>query len=111
MQERRGGAIALFALGPILGPVIGPVVGGYLVAARGWRWVFWVFTMISGILQIHCCLALSETYPPVLLKRRTPGFGPDESIEALFLRALIRPTKIFLFSLIALTTSICTGIA
>jgi multidrug resistance protein len=45
VQEKRGGAMAIFALGPLLGPVIGPVAGGYLSEAKGWRWVFWVITM------------------------------------------------------------------
>lgn len=36
--EKRGGAMAIYALGPLLGPVIGPVCGGFLVAAKGWRW-------------------------------------------------------------------------
>lgn len=33
-QERRGGALAIWAMGPLLGPVIGPVAGGYLVEAK-----------------------------------------------------------------------------
>jgi multidrug resistance protein len=45
IQERRGGAMAIFALGPLLGPVIGPVAGGFLAQAAGWRWVFWVLTI------------------------------------------------------------------
>ena len=44
-QEKRGGAMAIFALGPLLGPVIGPVAGGYLAEAKGWRWVFWVIAI------------------------------------------------------------------
>lgn len=45
VQEKRGGAMALFALGPLLGPVIGPVAGGYLSEGAGWRWVFWLITI------------------------------------------------------------------
>lgn len=47
-QEKRGAALGICALGPLLGPVIGPVAGGFLVAAKGWRWVFWVLTMVSA---------------------------------------------------------------
>lgn len=43
---QRGGAMAVWAVGPILGPVIGPVVGGFLVTAKGWRWVFWVISIL-----------------------------------------------------------------
>lgn len=48
-QKERGGAMALFALGPLLGPVIGPVAGGYLAQAKGWRWVFWVLTIAVSL--------------------------------------------------------------
>lgn len=37
--EKRGGAMAIWAMGPLLGPVIGPVAGGFLAAAEGWRWM------------------------------------------------------------------------
>lgn len=45
VQEKRGGAMALFALGPLLGPVIGPVAGGYLAEAAGWAWIFWLISI------------------------------------------------------------------
>ena len=37
-EEHRGGATAIFALGPVLGPVLGPIAGGYLAEGAGWRW-------------------------------------------------------------------------
>lgn len=43
--ERRGVAMALWSLGPMLGPVVGPVAAGFLVAAKGWRWVFWIIAI------------------------------------------------------------------
>lgn len=48
-QEKRGGVMAVWALGPLLGPVIGPVIGGYLSQAKGWRWVFWLIAIIVSI--------------------------------------------------------------
>lgn len=45
VQQKRGGVMAIWALGPLMGPVIGPVAGGYLSQAKGWRWVFWVIAM------------------------------------------------------------------
>ena len=44
-QERRGGAMAAWALGPLLGPVIGPVAGGYIAEGLGWRWTFWILAI------------------------------------------------------------------
>jgi multidrug resistance protein len=43
---QRGRAMAIWTMGPLLGPVIGPVAGGFLVEARGWRWVFWVIVIL-----------------------------------------------------------------
>jgi multidrug resistance protein len=48
-QEERGFALAMFTLGLLAGPVVGPVIGGFLAAARGWRWAFW----LSSILVSH----------------------------------------------------------
>lgn len=45
-REQRGRAISLWSTGPLLGPVIGPVAGGFLVEAKGWRWVFWIITIL-----------------------------------------------------------------
>ena len=46
IQEKRGGMMALWAMGPLLGPVVGPVAGGYLSQAKGWRWVFWLIAIV-----------------------------------------------------------------
>lgn len=43
--ENRGVAMSIYSIGPLLGPVIGPVVGGFLIEAKGWRWVFWLITI------------------------------------------------------------------
>lgn len=68
IQEKRGGVLAIWALGPLLGPVIGPVAGGFLAQAEGWRWILWVIAIavsqeqrLSGSLLIgtgwcHCSL-------------------------------------------------------
>jgi multidrug resistance protein len=45
-QEERGLALAMFTLGLLFGPVVGPVVGGFLSAAKGWRWSFWVCAIL-----------------------------------------------------------------
>ena len=44
-QDERGGAMAIWSIGPLIGPVIGPVAGGFLSEAKGWRWVFWVLAI------------------------------------------------------------------
>ena len=51
IQEQRGGALAIWSMGPLIGPVVGPITGGFLAKAEGWRWVFWVITMAVGVLK------------------------------------------------------------
>jgi MFS family permease len=40
--NRRGRAMGIFAAAQAIGVSMGPVTGGILLAALGWRWVFWV---------------------------------------------------------------------
>lgn len=49
VQEKRGGYMAIWALGPLMGPVIGPVAGGYVSESLGWRWVFWIIAITVRI--------------------------------------------------------------
>ena len=51
-QEKRGAAMAVWAMGPLIGPVVGPIAGGYLTGAKGWRWTFWLLTMIVSVVHM-----------------------------------------------------------
>lgn len=107
VQEKRGGAMAVFSIGPLLGPIIGPVGGGFFAEAAGWRWVFWLLAILSGVLSIIMFVVLRESYAMILLKRRTerlrketgnqnlrskldPGLSPAD----FFKRGIIRPLKL-----------------
>ncbi|KAI6791545.1 MFS general substrate transporter [Hortaea werneckii] len=109
--EQRGGAMAIWAMGPLLGPVIGPVAGGFLAQAEGWRWIFWVIAIAIGVMTIAGFFALEETYPPTLLERKTKKLRKetgnprlrsklDQQLPAheLFIRAIVRPTKLLFLS-------------
>jgi hypothetical protein len=52
--EERALAISLYTLGPMLAPAIGPVIGGFLSQAKGWRWVFWLMTIIVRLVISNC---------------------------------------------------------
>ncbi len=45
-RDERGLAMSLYSLGPIIGPAVGPVAGGFLSQAKGWRWIFWLLTIV-----------------------------------------------------------------
>lgn len=40
--EKRGGAMAVFALGVVVAPVLGPTLGGWLTDQYSWRWAFYI---------------------------------------------------------------------
>ena len=114
-QEKRGGAMAAFSIGPLLGPIIGPVVGGFLADAKGWRWVFWLLAIIIGVLMIMMPLFMRETYAPVLLARKTARLRKETGNNLLrskldvglsakdhFKRGIVRPMKLLLFDPISI---------
>lgn len=70
-REKRAGAMAAYVIGAVLGPSIGPICGGYLTPAAGWRWNFWLMAIASGALTAVVLLFVHESYPYVLLKRKT----------------------------------------
>ncbi|KAI1976511.1 hypothetical protein LOZ53_001761 [Ophidiomyces ophidiicola] len=109
--ERRGVALSVWGMGPLLGPVIGPIVGGFMVEGTGWRWVFWLMMIASGSLSVVSLFLLRETYAPVILNRKTirlkqetgnmelkSKYDKGESGGYLFKMAILRPTKLLLFS-------------
>ncbi|KAE8549501.1 hypothetical protein EYB25_008023 [Talaromyces marneffei] len=111
-REERGARIAFLATGPLIAQFVGPVGGSFLAAARGWRWVFWLVTILTGVIEIGYCFLMHETYQPVLLRRKLRGlrqagntqisdFGPDESPLRLVGSSILRPLKmLFLFPII-----------
>jgi len=118
-QEKRGGAMAIFALGPLLGPVIGPVAGGYLSEAEGWRWVFWVIAIAGGVAAFFSFIFMRETYPPVLLERKVKrlrietgnanlrsALALNKTPKELFKQSIIRPTKMLFLSPIVAALSV-----
>ena len=118
VQEKRGGAMALWALGPLMGPVVGPVAGGYLGEDAGWRWVFWFITIAGGVALAFSVVFMRETYEPVLLERKAKRLRRETGNASLrsrlhpgiptrefFTRAFVRPAKMLLFSPIVLLLS------
>lgn len=119
VQEKRGGAMAIWALGPIMGPVVGPVAGGYLSEAKGWRWVFWVIAMAAGVVTIIGFIFMRETYSPTLLQRRVvrlrretgnenlrSALDTGRSPRGLFWFSIARPTKMLFRSPIVFLLSL-----
>jgi DHA2 family multidrug resistance protein len=57
--DKRGLALAVFALGVVVAPVLGPTLGGYLTDTYSWRWAFYINIPI-GILAIFMIMRYVE---------------------------------------------------
>lgn len=117
-REKRGGAMAAYALGPLLGPCIGPIAGAYLTIAKGWRWNFWLLTIVAGVSALFTFL-LEESYPYVILERKTkrlrketgnPNFrsalDTGKTARELFAFSIFRPLKMLFLSPIVFVVSL-----
>jgi len=69
--EKRGGAIAVFALSTFGGPAIGPVMGSFITKSYlGWRWTMWITLIWSMFMLFVIAVFLDESYVPLLLSRK-----------------------------------------
>ncbi|KAH0489505.1 hypothetical protein TgHK011_009932 [Trichoderma gracile] len=122
-QDRRGAAMACFAIGPLLGPVVGPVVGGFITTALGWRWVFYIMAILSGTLALLYALCARETYASVLLRRKADRLrrrtgnpllrsklDPGLSHAAYLKRGILRPFKMLVLSPISIVCGVYVGV-
>jgi len=81
---------------------IGPLVGGFLADATGWRWLYWIQLIISGICWLLITFTVPETYAPTILSRRAKQMRKelkdDKYVTELELneRALAERLRIFL---------------
>lgn len=68
--EKRGQAMAFWALGIVVAPMLGPVAGGWLTDNYSWRWVFYINVPI-GVLSI--LLTQAFVFDPPYLRRERTG--------------------------------------
>jgi multidrug resistance protein len=78
-NEERGVPMAAFSAAPFVGPAIGPLVGGFLYDAAGWRWLYWIQLIISGVVWCLISFTVPETYTPALLKKRAKQLRKAEN--------------------------------
>ncbi|CAG9993964.1 unnamed protein product [Clonostachys byssicola] len=69
--DKRGLAMMGWIMGPVLGPAFGPLIAGYLGQAKGWRWNFWLVSILAGLVFLGSLLLLQESYPYTILKKKT----------------------------------------
>lgn len=76
--RQRGGPMGTFVTMVQMGPALGPLIGGFVTVEESWRWTQWV--MLFGMAAvIALTVGMSETYKPVILKRRANKHGLETS--------------------------------
>lgn len=101
-NEERGVPMAAFSAAPFIGPAIGPLAGGFLSDACGWRWLYWIQLILSGVVWILISFTVPETYTPKLLTKRAKELrketGDDKFVteEDLDMRPLSQRLTLFL---------------
>ncbi|KAI5865600.1 MFS general substrate transporter [Durotheca rogersii] len=122
VPKKRAKALAMFIVGPLIGPVIGPIVGGFVAQDIGWRWTFWIILIFSGTLFLASLFFLRETNAAAILKRKTERLRKETGNlkltskldtklppRELFVRAIVLPAKMIVFSPIVLLMSLYGG--
>ncbi|KAG7039259.1 fluconazole resistance protein [Colletotrichum scovillei] len=122
-REKRGVAMMVWTLGPMVGPTIGPIAGGYLSETIGWRWSFRVVSVAAGVAALGTAFCMPESYALTLLERKARRLrlqtrNPHlESVLAthrkpkdLFMFSILRPAKMMFLSPIVFCLSIYMAI-
>jgi DHA2 family multidrug resistance protein len=68
--QKRGMAMAVFALGVVVAPVLGPTLGGWLTDTYSWRWAFYINIPV-GLFAIF--MISRHVQDPPYIKEAHPG--------------------------------------
>lgn len=116
--ERRGSAMAIWSMGPLFGPTIGPVAGGFLAQAAGWRWIFWLVTILAGVVSVVMFIFMEETYSLTILEKKAAklrqetgnqnlrsALALDLTPKQFLIKSIVRPIKMLMSPIVlALST-------
>ncbi|KAI9259597.1 major facilitator superfamily domain-containing protein, partial [Phascolomyces articulosus] len=78
-DHQKGKVISWFSCASLYTMGFSPFVGGALNQYLGWRWIFWIFVIVYGLLWITIILLLPETNPYARHQRRQQQ---NDSIES-----------------------------
>ncbi|MBV9008259.1 MAG: DHA2 family efflux MFS transporter permease subunit [Verrucomicrobia bacterium] len=64
--QKRGAAMAVFAMGVVVAPILGPTLGGWITDNYSWRWIFYINLPIGALAAL---MANGVVEDPPYLKR------------------------------------------
>ncbi|KFA74333.1 hypothetical protein S40288_03702 [Stachybotrys chartarum IBT 40288] len=110
--EKRGSAMSVIQLAPLIGGAIGPAISGAVAQSVGWRSVLWISASLAAACEAVFLTFFRETYKVQLQRRRRAkslckhGGGPDGAWRGrLLFDSIRRPARVLASSgvLMALT--------
>ncbi|KJZ72710.1 hypothetical protein HIM_07902 [Hirsutella minnesotensis 3608] len=125
--ERRGVAMTIVMMTPLLGGAIGPVLSSALAETLGWRRVIWISAALAGLCELVFLVFFKETCRVVILRRKAamvhkklgdavpsePSLACDESLGeemGSFWVSVLRPFVIFSGSGILMALCLFSGV-
>jgi MFS family permease len=95
------------------------VIGGFLTTGEGWRWTFWLLSILGGIFGIAALIIMRETHPKIILERKAAALraatgnhklqsklAHSLSPRQILLQVLIRPAMLLFQSPILFVMSL-----
>ncbi|KAI8613286.1 major facilitator superfamily domain-containing protein [Chytriomyces sp. MP71] len=80
--SEMGAAMSYYILGVILSPAVGPILGGFATQGLSWRWLFYIVSIVAGILALVGTFLLPETYRPYLeAQARRAALSKDPTLD------------------------------
>ncbi|PMD47713.1 MFS transporter [Hyaloscypha variabilis F] len=84
MERYFATAMAIFSLCLSGGSQIGPMIAGFLIGAKGWRWLFILCAILAGVNLVLMLLFFPETnYRRVLYKGETAQEADKEAVQTI----------------------------
>src|SRR3954454_25332898 len=66
--QKRGAAMAVFAMGVVVAPILGPTLGGWITDNYSWRWIFYINLPIGALAVLLVYQLLQD--PPYLSREK-----------------------------------------
>jgi multidrug resistance protein len=60
-SAERGQYVGMATVPIMLAPALGPVLGGIIAQFLGWRWIFWILTILAAVVCLMMALFMPET--------------------------------------------------
>jgi len=69
-RDESGNAMRIYGVSSTFGPPVALIVSGYIAQQMGFRWLFWVYMIVTGAVWLLLALTLPETRHSIILEKK-----------------------------------------